>query len=137
MIERTWTCDQCYQAIEKAEEGWAEWLYEAGKPGRGLRLVHHNSKCQYRPHHGKSADCDLVRYLTPEGLIDLLALVHEDNLPLPMVVEMVKRLHLPGYEEVRSRINEAIENGFIEPTDHPFGFFMSSDIERLREFKKR
>jgi hypothetical protein len=37
----TWICDFCGGAIEKAEDGWVEWInLGISKPGRDLRLVH-------------------------------------------------------------------------------------------------
>jgi hypothetical protein len=58
MTPKSWICDTCGGMIEKADDGWVEWLVRQSGPkwiGRGLRLVHSfpasprgsAAKCQY------------------------------------------------------------------------------------------
>jgi hypothetical protein len=122
-----WTCDECGEVIEKARHGWVEWFREMGsgkKTGEGLRLVHHlpasprkktnNTGCQYDEHapeyrQRNLALCDLplASMVGPNGLMRLLALLAQDCLPKAEVLELIKRLHVPGYESARLYMDEA------------------------------
>lgn len=140
----TWICDSCGAKIESVEHGWVEWLskYEDGKTSaRGLRLVHHvthsprkRGGCQYDggAEHARDgmtiSDLPLSRFTGPDGLMDLLALVAEGALPQRDVLEMIKRIHVPGYEHARLHFESAIAAGAFEPNT-PKGFYRSSDIE--------
>jgi hypothetical protein len=106
-----WKCDACGQIIERPEMGWVEWL--AG-PTRGtiahaFRIVHNSRRCQY-PSMGRVRDIHLVHLLGPDGLATLLQLVspggrtgnREDGVAnLDEWGELVRRLHVPHYEEAR------------------------------------
>lgn len=140
----TWICDTCGESITAVEHGWVEWLsrYKNGKrEGRGLRLVHHvpysprkdHGGCQY---HGATeyrrdemtiSDCQLREFVGPGGLMDLLAMIAEEELPKDDVLEMIKRLHIPGYEQARGHFASAISDGAFEPNTAE-GYYKTSDI---------
>ncbi|MEK7951643.1 hypothetical protein [Luteolibacter soli] len=124
----TWICDSCREEIATIEEGWVEWLVRrVGDTwmGHGLRLVHHHShspasKCQYpqqakhRPDDSVLLDLPLKSLLGPDGLMELLRMLAQGELPQAEVIEMIKRLHIPGYEHARLDSTPALAVGAID-----------------------
>ncbi len=118
------TCDKCLGEILRPEQGQLEWLVrvEGGKEiGRGLRLVHVNTcspqivddwGCQYCLEDEYKRDGSgiygsaISDFLGPEGLLRLLELLTRGVLPVDDVVEMIKRLHVDGYELARFKSRE-------------------------------
>lgn len=147
-----WRCDKCGELIQEAEHGWIEWLsrgpMEEPPRGRGLRLVHHaefspiydSGGCQYRPgvdfnvRGGEViADGDLECYLGDDGLTRLLSLLARQEVPTEEILEMIKRLHTPGYELARLHVREAIAEGVLEP-NLPDGYYYQCQIENIIDF---
>lgn len=144
----TWVCDTCGQLIQAAAHGWVEWIMYSGedysKPGRDLRLVHHrphsplNQGCQFdrREERAKDggliADQSLPEFQGPDGLMELLSMIAEQRLPAAQVIEMVKRLHVPGYEHARRHLQRAVVEGVIEPNTPP-GFPMQRQLAAVLE----
>lgn len=88
-----------------------EWLASEDDTGAtildGLRLVHRGS-CRYdaRTVFGNRQSvveglC-LERFMGPDGLILLLSLIAAGELPTADVIELAKRVQVPGYELVRN-----------------------------------
>jgi hypothetical protein len=112
--------------------------------GRGLRLVHKfvastrgdNKRCQYdesiefSKDRGVLADASLQEFLEADGLMRLLIFLSENELPKNEVIEIIKRLHIPGYEQARLFFKEAIRDGVFEP-DSPAGFHWQSEINAV------
>ena len=144
--EQGWTCDSCGGLISDVEEGWVEWIDytdESGnRKGRDLRLVHHNAidsentQCQFdsareRAKDGGSiSDLPLKCFLGPDGLTALLAMIAEDELPKEMVIEMICRLHVPGYERARPFMDKAIAEGIIS-LDRPRGLYSQNQVKTI------
>jgi hypothetical protein len=143
-----WYCDACGQPIRHSTEGWVEWLVRIDgleRSSRGLRLVHHRPAsprpqgCQYNAreefHRDRSTlgDLGLESFLGPDGLTQLLSLFSEYNLPREQVIEMLKRLHTPGYERARFHAQDAATEGVIEPNLPP-GFYWQDELAKVLEF---
>jgi hypothetical protein len=142
----SWTCDACGLPINDARDGWVEWVTyknaDGQDRGRGLRLVHHQpasprkSGCQYdgkqefQRDRGILSDQSLDSFLGPDGLMLLLSLISEGELPQAEVIEMIQRIHIPGYEHARHHFPDALARGVIEPNLPP-GFHWQADIERV------
>jgi hypothetical protein len=154
-LTRRWTCDRCFEPIERVEEGWVEWLeigngqnYRAEK----LHLVHANYVsplkesdwgCQYDQRAVFAATGHTVANLTldyfvgADGLMQLLRFLEEGRLPQTEVLEMIKRLHIPGYERARHYFKEAIAAGAFEPNTQ-LGYHYQYQIEEtLRYVEER
>jgi hypothetical protein len=147
----TWICDNCGELIQRAEDGWVEWLSthneHGNSHGRGLRLVHH---LPASPHHSCQYDEDeefrrdgsilmalpLEQFLGPDGLMLLLSKLARDELPKDEVLEMIKRLHIPGYEHARQHFQRAIADGVFEP-NMPDGYYWQSNIDAVLRFLER
>jgi hypothetical protein len=153
MKTTTWICDTCGGTIANAEDGWVEWLTrrEDGKrSGRGLRLVHRwvssprtdARRCQYdgdlefKKNKHTISDTDLPSMLGPGGLMDLLSMVSDDEVPKEESLEMIKRLHISGYEQARRHFKRAISEGIFEPNTKP-GYYNMSDIQATIEWAEK
>jgi hypothetical protein len=78
-------------------------------------------------------DLPLESFLGPDGLMELLSFIAGGELPTPEVLEMIKRLHIPGYEEARLHFGSALDEGVFEPNTRE-GFYAQSDIKAVIEF---
>lgn len=145
---KNWICDSCGGVIEKPEDGWVEWInLGSSKIGRDLRLVHKygavssmkkdrcmfNQDAEFAKDNGTVADSSLTDFLGADGLMRLLVFISESELPIPDVLEMIKRLHIPEYEHARKHFKDAIHAGVFEP-DMPKNFYGQSDIKATIEF---
>lgn len=112
----SWICDQCGKAIASVGEGWLEWLRYRVAPGDAAsgshaRIVHHvvaspQGGCYYNEDAALQAgatiaDGHLESYLGPDGLMRLTELLLTRALPQDEVAELIRRLHVPGYEAAR------------------------------------
>ncbi len=60
-------------------------------------------------------DAELPAFIGPDGLMDLLEMLAEDEFPRSEVLELIKRIHIPGYEHARLSFSEAIDREVITP----------------------
>jgi|CZCB01.1.fsa_nt_gi hypothetical protein len=142
-----WYCDKCGGLIEDPKQGWVQWVsyYNAeGRPtGRDLQLVHKTRECRFNSavefakDGGHVYDMGLDHFLRwPDGLMELLFLASEGELPLESVLEMIKRLHIPNYEAARPFFEEAKREGVIEPNMGP-GYYFQSDLEAIISWARK
>ena len=147
----SWICDACRRPIRHADDGWVEWIElpvpdDAPSLIRDLRLVHSHSASPIRPgacqfdgdreyakDGGAVADFALAEFLGADGLMHLLEMVVEQGEPSPRLFELIKRLHVPGYEHARPHFSAAIAAGIVDPTA-PFGYWRQGDIRRVLAF---
>ncbi len=123
---RGWICDKCGLVIEKASDGWVQWREYGAESktskvrgeralGRDLQLVHAGSAsplpikagemygCQFDDDDPAymTMDLSLPEFLGPDGLLHLLDFIAKSSVETSEVLEMIKRLNLPGYEQTR------------------------------------
>lgn len=157
-IEATtqWICDECGEIIQCAKDGCVQWATYRDKDGRlrgrGLRIVHHYTASPlkdehehgcYLDHHpeftkdgGTLSDLSVESFLGPDGLTRLLSFLARDEIPAGEVVEIIKRIHIPGYEMARPYIERAVAEGMIEP-NLPEGFYWQREIKCIIENRDR
>src|ERR1700759_4148667 len=106
-----WRCGNCNQLITSVEDGWVEWLAREQGRGKarvtGVRLGHQSlptrAHCRYdhraecRAGNGVVEGLPLERFLGPDGLMMLLSLIAVGEASLWEVVELAKRVQVPGY----------------------------------------
>jgi hypothetical protein len=113
---------------------------------RGLTLVHHfpasprkkghefgcqfDSQAEFRKDSGTDEGFSLEECCGSDGLTRLLSLLEEEDSSRGDVLEIIKRVHTPGYEQARLHVGEAIAEGIIEP-NLPEGFYLQSDIREV------
>jgi hypothetical protein len=142
-----WICDNCGKKINNIEEGWVEWLELKDGNGifnsyHGIRIVHsarcnYNQDLVYKKFRAIVGDMDLQSFSGADGLIDLLLFISEgyfDN--KEELLEIIKRIHIPGYEEARLSFDEAIEEGVFEPNTKP-GYYTQSNISAVLDYIKK
>ncbi len=129
-----WRCDTCGRPIKKAKDGYLEWLVKKDTyEGYGLHLVHHKPAsplggfdgCYYdetkhwRQDGAMLASRELDYYLGDEGLVNLLEMIHGNWVDKNEGIEMIMRLHTPGYEQARAHIQSAIDEEVIKDKEFP------------------
>jgi hypothetical protein len=139
-----WRCDSCADTITSVHAGWVEWLAFEDEQGndilRGLRLVHRgrqknarNQNCRYDPleefRSGRTIveGLSLERLVGADGLMILLSLLAEGELPRGEILELIKRVQVPGYELVRNLSPRRQHSKFLSPVlSH--GYYLQSEI---------
>ena len=136
------------------QAGWVEWLAAEDSRGRpkvsGLRLVHRRDmsprwqepyRCQYNPqdefrrNRGIVEGLALDRFAGPDGLMLLLSLIAERELPVQELIELAKRVQIPGYEEVHELVHDAVSKGVIAPSISS-GFYLQCEIRDVLKWAK-
>lgn len=144
-----WRCASCGDLIRKVEDGWVEWLACLDSKGntrlQGLRLVHNHSAspraaslyaCQYDPlkefWNGESIveGLPLERFVGADGLMLLLSMFSQDELPRDQLLELAKRVQIPGYELTHELLHQAIVRGAFNPSIGD-GYYLQSEIWAL------
>jgi hypothetical protein len=117
---KQWLCDNCGLIIERAEEGWLEWYEDTeSNQSAGFRIVHHDTLCQYDSSKldGKNksvSDGHLQNFTGYDGFSILLGMFDYANLAdNHELTEIIRRIHLPNYEEARLYWDRAKEDGVI------------------------
>jgi hypothetical protein len=145
-IRSGWRCDSCGQLVPDLQEGWVEWLAAEetrGKPKvSGLRLVHRRNTgarspepcgCRYNPRDEFRQNRAIVeglaldRFAGPDGLMLLLSMIAERELPLQELIELAKRVQIPGYEAAYELVHDAVSEGVIAPSIS-CGFYLQCEI---------
>ncbi len=153
-IRSGWRCDSCGELVSELQTGWVEWLAAedtAGKPKvSGLRLVHRRDdspiwrkpyRCQYnareefRKNRGIVEGLALDRFAGPDGLMLLLSMIAERELPVQELIELAKRVQIPGYEAVYELVDDAVSEGVIAPSISS-GFYLQCEIWDVLEWAK-
>lgn len=150
-VNPPWRCDACGQPILSVDDGWVEWLNgSAVEESEGslhdLRLVHHRNASP-RPdsknacYHDEDrwyaakrytvSDLQLRYFVGPDGLVNLLAFLSDKRFADPNeVLEMIKRLHIPQYEEARLSFDAALADGAFEIRTAP-GYHSQEEMEAV------
>ena len=128
-----WQCDTCGQLITAIESGWVEWLASEDDHGEdvlsGVQIVHRGPRprdgwdhtCRYDPRkefrNNKSIveGLPLERFVGPDGLMVLLSLFADGELPQAEVLELAKRVQIPGYELTRNLYRETLVPEVVTP----------------------
>jgi hypothetical protein len=135
---KQWICDHCHEVIDRPEAGYLEWLYDETNHLYDFRLVHHlpasplrkpgNEGCYKYRNQPRCQHQHLARFLGPDGLVQLLGFLDisprdtEEHGPevrsTRELSELIRRLHLPHYEEARMYWTSAEQDGaFQEAND--------------------
>jgi hypothetical protein len=127
-----WRCDSCGGVITSVQTGWVEWLASEDEHGNdvlsGLRLVHRGPQqktqrrnCRYDPRKLFRNNKTIVEGLPLNGLVGadglmvLLSLVAEGGLPHAEILELVKRVQVPGYELIRRLAPRGQQSKLLSP----------------------
>jgi len=139
-----WKCSTCGGLITRVEDGWVEWLAceEDGVPyTKGVRLVHRaavagTQGCQYdarrefQRERGIAEGLPLERFVGADGLMLLLSLISSRDMPAHEIIELAKRVQIPGYELARKELQIATKSGSLTPAIGK-GFYLQSEIRTV------
>ena len=118
----SWICDRCSRLI-----------------------VHHTSpdspvaRCQFNKGRGDVgsrvtiSDVTIPEFQGPDGLMWLLKLIALQSRPTSELLEIIKRIHIPGYEHARGRCEEVLTTLGIVPNVTP-GYWRQDDLQRVLDF---
>ncbi|MFC1972063.1 hypothetical protein ACFLVE_01490 [Chloroflexota bacterium] len=122
---KQWICDSCGGIIEKPEDGWLEW-YSKESVESNFRIVHHNRSCMYddlRKHNILVSDLNLTDVIGTHGLANSLFRIELSEKGVDKIqdlkefVEILRRLHVPYWEEARLYWDRALKEGFHDGCD--------------------
>lgn len=141
-----WYCDHCGKIIKAPEEGWLEWYRDIlGKHdqsnGKGFRIVHHKNECMYNSRqmfeeNKLTADMYLIDFTGPDGLVYLLSFIeHERVENNAELIEIIRRIHVPYYEEARRYHNKAEGDGYFDGENEITRYIESTSKHILRQYK--
>jgi len=121
---RQWVCDSCGKVIDKPEDGWFEWYTEKNTClDTGFRIVHQRESCMYNDRtleqqNRSPCHLGLAGALGSSGLgyflfkLELSGKGVHKLADIKEVAEIIRRLHLPYYEEARLYWDDALRDGF-------------------------
>ncbi len=154
IIRAGWRCDSCGELVSDLQAGWVEWLAAEDAKGKpkvsGLRLVHrinasprwpkphgcqYNPRDEFRKNRGIVEGLALERFAGPDGLMLLLSMIAERELPAQELIELAKRLQIPGYEVVHELVHDAVSEGVIAPSISS-GFYLQCEIWDVLKWAK-
>jgi hypothetical protein len=140
--------------VSDIQAGWVEWLAAEGAEGKatisGLRLVHRTNTspgrsephgCQYDPRDKFRENRSIVeglaldRFAGPDGLMLLLSMIAERELPAQELIELTKRVQIPGYEAVYEVVHDAVNEGVITPSISA-GFYLQCEMWDVLKWAK-
>ena len=139
MIEEKWICDKCKEPIMSAEEGWFKWIKNLNDETlSGFKIIHHPTCKQPGPKIQKSgltAPGDpLNEFLGTDGLIRLLELMSNTNPENQHeLLEMIQRLHVPGYEAALPHFEKAHAKGQLVPPSKGVYYPTMKKIQEINE----
>ena len=153
-IRPGWRCDSCGEHVPDLLAGWVEWLAAEDTRGKpkvsGLRLVHRRNTgarspgpfgCRYSPRDEFRKNRAIVeglaldRFAGPDGLMLLLSMIAERELPVQELIELAKRVQIPGYEAVYELVHDAVSEGVIAPSISS-GFYLQCEIWDVLKWAK-
>lgn len=138
-------CDTCGKVINAPEEGLVEMIYNEELHYTRFTVVHHRVWSPRRPYDNceQGLACDhLDNFLGPKGLSAFLAMLDpgphikkQCESPHRVVnirewVDVVRRLHLPYYEEARQFFAEAMEEGYFVG-ENELSMFVPTNLREL------
>ena len=117
---KQWICDGCGGLIESAKDGILEWISEESKEhkyviahrispypdaGHGCSPHEHLRGRQWRP---------LTNLVGSDGLAYLLFCLQNRVVNVQELLEIIRRLQIPYYEQGRLHWKDAIEDGYLD-----------------------
>lgn len=142
-----WRCDNCGQLISQPIQGTLLWLSRVNnsrRVGRDLRIVHRMTaspldgpnRCYPNERHELETDGSTISDVTidrmqdPDGLVRLLSMIEDGEIPSKQVTRMIMRLFVPGYEQAKPYFQKAVATGVVE-CSLPDDYFTQSQLRGI------
>lgn len=160
LVERTatagWRCGSCGKLITSVEDGWVEWLVDGeddkgASTIRGFRLVHNDQSagapgvrggCRYHAdqefarHRSIVEGLPLARFVGFDGLMLLFSFISSGEMPSEDVLELAKRVQIPGYEQSRDLLQNLFAKGLFSASIGE-GFYLQCEIQTVLQWAMR
>ena len=134
-------CDKCRELIKSPTDGWLEWLHSNDdRTTHGFRVVHNGQaspgkqdgkRCQYHTDL-LVGDMHLDHFLGSDGLAALLSMIDRPFDNQQEFVEIIRRLHIPYYEEARLYWQKAKQDDFFSGANE-YWPYLEANLTRLIE----
>jgi hypothetical protein len=95
----------------------------------------YNPRDEFRKNGSIVEGLALDRFAGPDGLTLLLSMIMQCELPAQELIELTKRVQIPGYEAVHEVVHDAIREGAITPSISP-GFYLQCEISDVLKWAK-
>lgn len=145
METKYWFCDRCGEKVySNGDNGFVQWLtnYKDHAPNAyNIQIVHNKKPCLFTQNYIQSLeesvmykDMPLEYYLGTDGLMNLLEIIsYNDFQDNEEVLEIIKRIHIPGYELTRKYFARAIREGVFEPNTKD-GYYTQEIINTIADY---
>jgi hypothetical protein len=97
--------------------------------------IQYNPQDEFRKNRGIIEGLALDRFAGADGLMLLLAMIAECELPLQELIELAKRVQVLGYEAVYELFHNAVSEGVIAPSISS-GFYLQCEIWDVLKWAK-
>ena len=137
---KQWICDECNEIIKKPEDGWLEWEDSQGKKGN-FRIVHHKTASPKAPHgdcymkNKPVGDMHLHQFCGDDGLSALLTMFSDVEKP-DELVDIIRRLHTPSYEEAKLYWSDAQDGGYFDSANEVSPYLQKSLEGLIKRYGK-
>ena len=141
---RQFICDKCGELIASPEDGWLQWR-STDEETRSVVyhdfiIVHHFPKSplegKYGCYHHSSmvADDHLTSFVGHDGFTRLLGLFRHGIKDPQELVDIIRRLHTPYYEEARMYWEDAMDDYYFEGANENSPYIQESLVELIRRY---
>ena len=144
-----WRCASCHRLITRVEDGWVEWLasedrrdgavvsgfrlvHRTETPGRGLRqrYCRYDHRKVFQKNKSIVEGLALESFVGPDGLMTLLSFLDSGEFPKAEILELAKRVQIPGYEVARNLFGcRIVSKAFRPHLGH--GYYLQSELREL------
>lgn len=144
-----WICDTCGNLIQKPEDGYVELLVDSNDRVTGATIVHRHFVSPGCP-TGTGRDYELSNLIGPDGLNLLLGFIapneHGGHQVLQEIhpnyiagwVTLIRRLHIPHYDQTRDVVARAISRSGGEVNgDDPYLYTQRSMESYRKDYDDR
>jgi hypothetical protein len=145
-----WICDTCGDKLV-AEDGWIEWLdpVDQHQGPHAFRIVHWGGPCYKHENHSACSDSHLDEFLGFDGLQKFLAMLDVGRIldplgnAIPRLPELrsfsdvIRRLHIPYYEEARLHFDAAIASGDFNSYNEYSIFFPETCAAIIEQYEEK
>lgn len=139
MVVDQWICDKCHEPIEEAEDGWLKWIKNLNtEKYLDFKIIHHPACRKPGPkiqRSGLTEPGDLLTEFTgTDGLIRLLELLAKTDAENQSgLLDVIQRIHVPGYETAREHFDKAHALTQIIPPIDGVYYLSAKKIQEINE----
>lgn len=142
-----WICDTCGEVIERPEDGYVIWKEDEEGKLDDILIIHRNGlpnkSCDDKSYR---LSLDLESFIGANGLVRLLSIVdpgpyhcneYSNKVSnMRKFVDVIRRLHIPYYEEARLYWHEALADGFFNGANEVWMYLPRTLQELIERYRR-